>query len=141
MRHCRVMRGKLQCVNYHFAGSRGDVNILTPAMVHGGPQRVAMLALGCPSSPLRRLLMSYDFAPWWSKISFVVIHHAVIMCSAYNWECCMDLQSKLKIICACGKRRSHNCNGKSGSTEAKPEIIYCAGDSGVVQVDTPHHSQ
>jgi hypothetical protein len=73
--------GKFQCVNYPFAGSGGDVKILTSVMVHGGNQRVAMLAMDCPSSPFGRLFMCYDFASWWwSKSSFVVIHHAVIMC-------------------------------------------------------------
>jgi hypothetical protein len=38
--------GKFQCVNYPFAGSGEDVNILTPVMVHGGTQIVAMLAVG-----------------------------------------------------------------------------------------------
>jgi hypothetical protein len=55
--------------------------MLTPVMVHGGTQRVAMLAVGCPSSPFGRIFMCYDFVPWRNKgSSFVVIHHAVIMC-------------------------------------------------------------
>jgi hypothetical protein len=40
-------------------------------MVHCGPQRVSMLAVGCPSLMLGRLFMCYDFATWRSKSSFV----------------------------------------------------------------------
>jgi hypothetical protein len=72
--------GDFQCVYYPFAGGGGDVNVLTPVVVHGGTQRVSMLAMGCPSSPFIRLFMCYDFASWRSKNSSVVIHHAVTMC-------------------------------------------------------------
>jgi hypothetical protein len=42
------MGGGFQCVNYPFAGSGGDVNVLTPVMVHDGTHRLAMLAGMCP---------------------------------------------------------------------------------------------
>jgi hypothetical protein len=72
--------GEIQCVYYPFAGSGGDVKMLTSIIMHGRTQIVAMLAMGCPSLPFGWFLMPYDFAFWWSKSCFVVINHAVIVC-------------------------------------------------------------
>jgi hypothetical protein len=45
------VREKLQIIHYAFASCGRNVDILKSIVIHRWAQRVAMLAMGCPSSP------------------------------------------------------------------------------------------
>jgi hypothetical protein len=77
LRHLLIVMEKLECVHDAFVSHDGDVDILTPVVMHCWAQRISVLAVGCPSAALSRFLVCNDFAPWRSKICFVVIHEAM----------------------------------------------------------------
>jgi hypothetical protein len=60
-----------------FTGRGRDVYILTPVMVHGGTQRVAMFPVGSPIASLSWFLVCNDFSSWRSKSCFVVVHETM----------------------------------------------------------------
>jgi hypothetical protein len=68
---------KLECVHDAFASRGRDVDMLTPVVMHCWAQRISVLAVGCPRTALSRFLVCNYFAPWRSKICFVVIHEAM----------------------------------------------------------------
>jgi hypothetical protein len=73
---------KLKCVYYAFTSRGRNVHVLRSVMMHGWAQRIAMLAVRCPSASFCWFLVRNNFASWRCKICFVVINEPMeVSCS------------------------------------------------------------